>query len=85
MFQIRYMETDKRDVHWRLRAACRNSDPELFMPHSRYTQEYKVAVEICQGCEVRSQCLDVARQGRETTGVWGGVLFQSNGEQYEAS
>jgi WhiB family redox-sensing transcriptional regulator len=85
MFQIKYIETDKGDIHWRLRAACRNSDPELFMPHSRFSPEYKVAVQICQGCEVRSQCLDVAQQSRETTGVWGGVLFQRNGEQHEAS
>jgi WhiB family redox-sensing transcriptional regulator len=85
MFQIRHIETKSNDIHWRLKAACQNSDPELFMPHSRFTQSFRVAVEICQGCPVRSQCLDVAQQSRETTGVWGGILFQANGEQYEAS
>ena len=85
MFQIRYIKTDKNDVHWRLRAACRNSDPELFMPRTRFHPEFKVAVQICQGCEVRSQCYELGLQGRETTGVFGGVLFQSNGEQHEAS
>jgi WhiB family redox-sensing transcriptional regulator len=85
MFQIRHIEIESNDIHWRLKAACQNSDPELFMPRTRFTKAYRVAVEICQGCPVRSQCLDVAQQSRETTGVWGGVLFQGNGEQYEAS
>ena len=85
MFQIKHVDIDTDNAHWRLQARCQYSDPSLFFPHSRFTQSFRVAVEICQTCPVRSQCLEVAQQSRETTGVWGGVLFQANGEQYEAS
>ena len=85
MFQIKHVDIDTDDAPWRLQARCQYSDPSLFFPHSRFTQAYRVAVEICQTCPVRSQCLQTAQLSRETTGVWGGVLFQANGEQHEAS
>lgn len=82
MFQLKIVEVG--DAHWRLKANCLNSDPALFFPKSRLSPEYAVAIKICQGCPVLSQCLNTALQSRETTGVWGGVLFRPNGEQYEA-
>ena len=85
MYKLKNIEIETNDMYWRLQARCQYSDPSLFFPHSKYTQEYRVAVEICQTCPVMSQCLQTAQQSPETVGVWGGILFQANGEQYEAN
>lgn len=82
MFQIKHVEIETGDTHWRTLARCQYSDPSLFFPRTRFTQAFRVAVEICQTCPVQSQCLETAQLSRETVGVWGGVLFTTNGEQH---
>ena len=83
MFQVKYLDIETDETFWRGKSHCQNEDPELFFPVSRFTKAFKLAAQICQTCPVSSECLQTAMQSRETVGVWGGVLFQANGEQYE--
>jgi WhiB family redox-sensing transcriptional regulator len=56
---------------WRLHAACRGLDPEIFYPAS--DEEADVAKVVCGGCPVRQACLEHALGSRERDGVWGGA------------
>jgi WhiB family redox-sensing transcriptional regulator len=60
---------------WRLRAACRNADPELFFPEGRASpalESAERAKRICQQCPVRARCLDWALDHGAAFGIWGG-------------
>ncbi|UAC01389.1 WhiB family transcriptional regulator [Dactylosporangium vinaceum] len=52
---------------WRLLAACRGADVELFFDRRRLAE----ARAFCVRCSVRAAC-DEAGQGEE--GTWGGVF-----------
>lgn len=59
---------------WREQAACKGADTSLFFP----TRGEKLdrAMEFCDRCRVRHQCLDEAMGYFEpdtTVGVWGGT------------
>jgi WhiB family transcriptional regulator, redox-sensing transcriptional regulator len=54
-------------------APCRTADPELWFAES--PSEVEHAKALCQGCPVRTTCLDGALERREPWGVWGGELF----------
>jgi WhiB family transcriptional regulator, redox-sensing transcriptional regulator len=61
---------------WRLAAACRPTDPELFFPPSesgKAREQIAEAKAICAGCPVRRQCLEFALRTRQTHGIWGGL------------
>ena len=61
---------------WRLLAACRHADPELFFPVSASgpsLDQVTQAKAICAGCPVRRQCLAFALDTRQDHGVWGGT------------
>jgi WhiB family redox-sensing transcriptional regulator len=59
------------DQEWQDRALCAETDPEAFFPEKGgSTREAK---RICQGCEVRSQCLEYALAHDERFGIWGGL------------
>lgn len=56
---------------WQADALCAQTDPEAFFPEKGgSTREAK---RICDGCEVRSQCLDYALANDERFGIWGGL------------
>jgi WhiB family transcriptional regulator, redox-sensing transcriptional regulator len=61
---------------WRGAGACLSADPELFFPVAvgsaagRHTSR---ALQICNGCRVKRQCLDFALEHREENGIWGGT------------
>jgi WhiB family redox-sensing transcriptional regulator len=62
-------------VNWRLAAACRSADPELFFPlsgSSRALEQIAGAKVVCAGCPVRRQCLEFALRTRPH-GIWGGL------------
>jgi WhiB family transcriptional regulator, redox-sensing transcriptional regulator len=64
------------DRDWRLLAACRHADPELFFPVSPSgpsLDQVTQAKAICAGCPVRQQCLAFALDTRQDHGVWGGM------------
>lgn len=52
-------------------ASCSSSDPEAWFPALGDRQSY--VKKICQGCDVRIECLEYALAHREDYGVWGGV------------
>lgn len=55
---------------WRLRAACRGIDTNLFFPDRGDDQTEPKG--ICMGCPVRPQCLGYAVRRGEKGGIWGG-------------
>ena len=62
---------DDDEQEWQERALCAQTDPEAFFPEKGgSTREAK---RICQGCEVRSECLEYALAHDERFGIWGGL------------
>lgn len=56
---------------WVSRAACRGMDTALFFP-AQGRGVAGVVVAVCEGCPVRSECLEHALE-HEHFGVWGGM------------
>jgi WhiB family redox-sensing transcriptional regulator len=64
---------------WRVMAACRTAEPELFFPISAEGPsviDAARAKRICASCPVRSQCLDYAQATHQKYGIWGGLTEQ---------
>lgn len=60
------------EEHWRLQAACRGVDTELFVSSAR-RNNYSAARPICEPCPVREECLSYAVENTITLGLWGGM------------
>lgn len=59
------------DQDWQGYALCAQTDPEAFFPEKGgSTREAK---RICQGCEVKADCLEYALAHDVRFGVWGGL------------
>ncbi|MGW6208692.1 WhiB family transcriptional regulator [Streptomyces sp. NPDC055089] len=62
--------------NWRMLAACREEDPDLFFPIGStgpalvQTEDAKV---VCRSCPVRQECLRWALDNGQDAGVWGGL------------
>jgi WhiB family redox-sensing transcriptional regulator len=54
---------------WMARAACRNTDPNVFFPTPG--QNATLALTVCAGCPVTTECAELG--AHEQFGVWGGV------------
>lgn len=68
----RPIEWDSDD--WRTRAACRDTDPDLFFPIGTTGQaidQIESAKAVCQICEAQSACLEFALVTNQESGVWG--------------
>ena len=64
-------DTESSEDQWQERALCAQTDPEAFFPEKGgSTREAK---RICQGCEVRDECLEYALAHDERFGIWGGL------------
>ncbi|HEY1821351.1 MAG TPA: WhiB family transcriptional regulator [Trebonia sp.] len=64
---------------WRLAAACRYVDPDLFFPIStkgKAVEQAGVAKAFCAHCEVVQSCLDFALRTHQAHGIWGGTTEQ---------
>ena len=62
---------ESEEQEWQERALCAQTDPEAFFPEKGgSTREAK---RICQGCEVRAECLEYALAHDERFGIWGGL------------
>lgn len=63
--------------YWRLRAACRDQDPELFFPVGSAgpaaLAQIAEAKKICGRCQVRRACLVFAMATGQAYGIWGGL------------
>ena len=65
-------------ANWVHKAACRDTDPELFFPISEMfgqgcDKQIEEAKAICAGCEVKWTCLNEALESRSDDGIWGGL------------
>jgi len=58
-------------VSWWVRAACRNTDTNVFFPDKG--ESTGPAKRICAGCPVQAPCLEGALERDERFGVWGGL------------
>jgi hypothetical protein len=62
---------------WRLDAACRDTDPELFFPDTGKVPQAAAAKQVCAGCAVRGPCLEAALHGPQArddhTGIFAGT------------
>ncbi|WP_318198332.1 WhiB family transcriptional regulator [Streptomyces sp. MCL20-2] len=62
--------------NWRLHAACREEDPDLFFPIGStgpavvQTEEAKA---VCRACPVQAACLEWALENGQDSGIWGGL------------
>jgi WhiB family transcriptional regulator, redox-sensing transcriptional regulator len=71
--------------NWRLLAACRSIDPDLFFPVSSAGKSLEQVAEaraVCARCLVRSRCLEFALRTRQAHGIWGGLTAQERDRQH---
>jgi WhiB family transcriptional regulator, redox-sensing transcriptional regulator len=62
---------------WLARAACRDTDPELFFPERGQKAKAQAAKQVCATCQVTADCLELAVKGAasrgEDHGIFGGT------------
>ena len=61
---------------WRLSAACRDLDPDLFFPIGTAgpaVAQVAEAKRVCLTCPVRKHCLAWAVRHYQDYGIWGGM------------
>ncbi|MBM7771372.1 WhiB family redox-sensing transcriptional regulator [Actinokineospora baliensis] len=64
------MQLETQQADWRVRATCRDEDPDgLFVRGA----EQRKAKMVCIACPVRTECLAEALDNRIEFGVWGGM------------
>lgn len=57
---------------WRLAATCRSRDHEWWFAKPTSARS-RLAVQLCEGCPVRRECLAAGLLFGEEFGVWGGL------------
>ncbi|NNN21935.1 MAG: WhiB family transcriptional regulator [Acidimicrobiales bacterium] len=66
--------TDWDQDDWRVRAACRDTDPDLFFPigsTGAALDQICAAKKVCNLCDSKDQCLEFALATNQESGVWG--------------
>jgi WhiB family transcriptional regulator, redox-sensing transcriptional regulator len=58
-------------MEWMLQAKCRGATAQEFFPSDGSGVER--AMRVCDGCPVKSDCLEYALEQRIEHGVWGGA------------
>jgi len=58
---------------WMAQARCIEVDTEIFFPDKGDMTSANAARRVCNGCEVKQQCLEYALDNREVYGIWGGT------------
>ncbi len=61
---------------WRIDAACRDADPDLFFPigtGDAAVEQAATAKRYCESCPVAQECLIFAVTTSQEYGVWGGL------------
>lgn len=66
-----FFDPNDEDEAWKSKGLCSQTDPEAFFPERG--ESPKQARKVCQGCEVKDECLDYAIRNKERFGVWGGL------------
>lgn len=68
----RSIDWDAED--WRDRAACRDTEPDLFFPvgtTGTAVEQIEAAKAVCRQCESQAPCLEFALTTNQESGVWG--------------
>jgi WhiB family redox-sensing transcriptional regulator len=81
MTTARHHPRPPTDEEWKLRAACRGRDPELWFAlgkgahgyNHRHLHATQQARAICLQCPVRLECLRYALDTDARWGAWGGL------------
>ena len=60
-------------LSWRDRAACGDTDPNLFFPDDGDVIGTERAKAICASCPVARHCLSFALETNQVEGIWGGT------------
>lgn len=59
---------------WRQQGICSQTDPDIWFPGAGQTTQARLAIELCQQCPVRIECLEAALTSEdEERGIWGGT------------
>ena len=61
---------------WRVQAACRDTDPDLFFPVGTTgpaIDQIAAAKAVCCTCAAQPECLEFALANNQDSGVWGGT------------
>jgi len=61
---------------WRVGAACRDTDPDLFFPVGTTgpaIEQIASAKTVCGECDAQTDCLEFALATNQDSGVWGGT------------
>ncbi len=61
---------------WRVDAACRDTDPDLFFPVGTTgpaIDQIASAKTVCGACDAQAECLEFALATNQDSGVWGGT------------
>ncbi len=66
-----YSDPENNPLSWQADAVCAQTDPEAFFPAKGGSA--RDAKRICQGCDVKQQCLEYALANDERFGIWGGL------------
>jgi len=63
-------------MDWRYRAACLDTEAELFFPvgtSGPAREQAERAKQVCALCPVKTQCLAWALETNQDAGIWGGL------------
>ncbi|MDY5585627.1 MAG: WhiB family transcriptional regulator [Arcanobacterium sp.] len=71
IFNLGYGTTTADDLAWMEDALCAQTDPDIFYPEKGGSTA--PATSICEGCSVRSECLEYAITNDIRHGIWGGT------------
>jgi WhiB family redox-sensing transcriptional regulator len=74
--QLRAGRRQTAGENWRVIAACRFVDPELFFPISaagKCLDQVVEAKKVCASCLVQAECLTFAQRTGQAYGIWGGL------------
>jgi WhiB family redox-sensing transcriptional regulator len=64
------------EADWRMAAACRDTEPDLFFPVGTTgpaVDQIESAKRVCNACESNKACLEFALATNQESGVWGGT------------
>jgi len=60
---------------WRLDAACRHTNVDMYFPAGNTgaaVEQIEAAKAVCAACPVQSACLQFALESNQEAGIWGG-------------
>jgi hypothetical protein len=52
---------------------CASAGGDSMFPEPNQRAETAYAKRLCEGCEIRTECLDYALTNGEESGIWGGL------------